>query len=526
MKPTKKIILVLLSLVLFACSKDEGKGEDSGQLVQDKLTRYINENKEDRLVSEAFVAEDNATTFVYGKTDALGEIESVSSFAYRQVNSKVTYYILLDDLSRVTEIYSETDGVKNTEVQVFSYPQYGIANSIVKERNWSTGEESIKHFTAVEIDGDNFNAIPILGKSQSAQGVNWNTIKGWLGIGVGIAAAAITIYIAPTVLAGVLAGILFATAASAEEPPLVNTNPNAPIPPLQVADPCVNYSFNVIIGVDPGNVLTAIVTNGNSSNYTFYWSTGDKATTLIGHTITAPDDKTYYVLVVDENGCTAFASSHPYVKPLAWYKGTYTLTPFRTDDTDYSECGTQFDEIGQFYVYLAEIQGKKEAIVYSKSIIEGMPHVYSHASYCSDCTTISQFNKDDSINPRQWREVIGTDPKTGFDIPRFFRMSELRVNEADNSLIADSPSWQGDVGVTGKGVQTSDSNMNCAAYGSNATSNKILLFSYDFIYRLTDVSASYFGLFPPEEITAFDVANMEFILAHKNEGFYHIAVDN
>ncbi|WP_040280927.1 lipocalin-like domain-containing protein [Psychroserpens damuponensis] len=71
---------------------------------------------------------------------------------------------------------------------------------------------------------------------------------------------------------------------------------------------CENSTLEVIVGVDPDNLLVAIV-NGDSANYDFYWSTGDMSTELIGHSITAPGDGNYYVMVIDDYGCVAFGSA-------------------------------------------------------------------------------------------------------------------------------------------------------------------------------------------------------------------------
>ena len=72
-------------------------------------------------------------------------------------------------------------------------------------------------------------------------------------------------------------------------------------------DSCVDSSLEVIIGVDPGNLLVAIV-NGDSVDYDFYWSTGETNTGLISDSITAPGNGNYYVAVVDDNGCVAVDS--------------------------------------------------------------------------------------------------------------------------------------------------------------------------------------------------------------------------
>ncbi|SDS20009.1 hypothetical protein SAMN04515667_1636 [Formosa sp. Hel1_31_208] len=72
--------------------------------------------------------------------------------------------------------------------------------------------------------------------------------------------------------------------------------------------PCEDSDLEVIIGVDPGNLLVAIV-NGDSLDYDFYWSTGEIDTGSCCDDITVSEDGTYYVIAVDDNGCVAFASA-------------------------------------------------------------------------------------------------------------------------------------------------------------------------------------------------------------------------
>ncbi|MEM5565188.1 hypothetical protein WNY78_08730 [Psychroserpens sp. AS72] len=71
---------------------------------------------------------------------------------------------------------------------------------------------------------------------------------------------------------------------------------------------CDISQLEVIIGVDPENLLVAIV-NGDSADYDFYWSTGEMSTELISHSITVPEDGNYYVMVIDDYGCVAFGSA-------------------------------------------------------------------------------------------------------------------------------------------------------------------------------------------------------------------------
>ncbi|MBR9915511.1 MAG: hypothetical protein GYB32_11910 [Algicola sp.] len=72
-------------------------------------------------------------------------------------------------------------------------------------------------------------------------------------------------------------------------------------------DQCDDSSLEVIIGVDPGNLLVAIV-NGSSANYTFYWSTGESDVQSITDSIVVTEEGNYYVIVEDDNGCFALAT--------------------------------------------------------------------------------------------------------------------------------------------------------------------------------------------------------------------------
>ncbi|WP_445737655.1 hypothetical protein [Mariniflexile sp.] len=305
MKTTKKLILLIFSIAIaFSCSKNE---DDLQTEKNSELVKYISTpNSNNQLISLTFLVEEDASTFIYGNTDSNGELSKVTSLAYKKTNSNTVYFIILDELLRVKEIYSETNNIKDAEVQSFTYPEDGLINFIVKERNWSSGTDKIKHFSVAELDGANYNSTTLFGKTSSLKTVEWEVLKSWIGVAISVAAAAITIYIAPTLLAGVLAGIIFTSAAFADVPPISDLNPNAPKPPIIVENICTNSSLKVFkVGVDPGNVLTAFV-NGGVGSYKFYWSTGAKGTGAASHTITAPNSERHYVLVVDDNGCIAF----------------------------------------------------------------------------------------------------------------------------------------------------------------------------------------------------------------------------
>ncbi len=301
--------ILSLITVAFSCS-DDNDSEDAID-PNNEYIEYLNSpNSEGQLLSEIYIDSNNATTYVYGQAANDGSPLTVNSFAYSIENSNRIDYVILDDNQRISLLYSETSSLKDDIVHKFMYPEDGLVNYIVYERDWTTMADTVIDFSTVEYDGDNFTGYNLLRNSSSINGIEWSAVQGWLGVCVGVAGAAILVVTAPTVLTGVLAAVIFAGAASASELPLEVTNPDAPNTPdtTLIENQCSDSNLEVIIGVDPGNLLVAIV-NGDSEDYDFYWSTGETSTQLISDTIVAPEDGNYYLMVVDDNDCVAFASA-------------------------------------------------------------------------------------------------------------------------------------------------------------------------------------------------------------------------
>ncbi|PTL98676.1 MAG: hypothetical protein DA407_17570, partial [Bacteroidetes bacterium] len=266
----KNLTFLFALFLFFGCSDDDS--EDTVD-PNNAYIEYANApNSEGQLLSEIYVDSDNATTYVYGKANASGAPLQVESFAYRVENSNKTEFIILDNNQRVSLLYSETNGIKDNIVHSFAYPEEGIVNYIVYDRDWTSMEDTVVNFSTVEVDGDNFTGYNLLRGSNNINGIEWTAVSGWLGVCVGVAGAAILVVTAPTAFAGVLAAVIFAGAASASEPPVDITNPDAPNTPdiTLIENQCSDSGLEVIIGVDPGNLLVAIV-NGDSEDYDFYW---------------------------------------------------------------------------------------------------------------------------------------------------------------------------------------------------------------------------------------------------------------
>jgi len=530
MKATDKILsLILIIGIIFSCSKNDSNSDDSEIVKEDYIVRYENEpNVDNQLLAETYIKDNDAKTFIFGSTDLNGDILSVESLAFKETNSDDVYYFILDNFQRVTQIYSEANGVKNAEVQYFYYKEPGLINYVVAERNWITNEENVVHFSTVEIDGENYNFNTLFGKSTKVKGVFWDSIiSNLIVVGV-VAAAAITIVAVAkgvSAVSALTAGVLFTGAVFASETPVSNVNPNAPNPPDKtlIENPCVNSTLSVIIGVDPGNELYAIV-NGDSDYYDFYWSTGQTDIGIITSHITAPDNGTYYVMVKDEKGCVAFAATNPIIEPIAWYKGSYTLGHVGQQTDQYYNCGTQYGQTGEFYVYIAKLGSETKVAVYSKSIIADLPNIYTGATF--DPLARSSINNSfiyyTRIRPLRWRDTYeySFNPSTSSNIfYRGFEMTTLKLNEDTNSLEADSNGYLS-MGMAFKNVEPTVDNLEYGTFDINGNH----LYSLEYIYYFTDVSANFVCVLPPEEITDYELANMEMIL-FDNDIFRFSSVD-
>ncbi|MBR9847329.1 MAG: hypothetical protein GYB35_15055 [Algicola sp.] len=311
-------VLFCLIVVSFSCSEDDSDDIDTSPGNFNITNFEIIPNTANSLVSKVFVENDQATSYFYGDSDVNGTIDSISGIAYQETNSSQITYFTLDDLGRLSYMYYEINGVKDSQIINFTYPESDLVNVIFLERDWDTGTNTLVEFVPVNTEGDNFVANPLLNRQTSDSSLyqflasHIGTIAGVVGV-VAVTAAGVAV---GGVALGVIGGLLVSTALLADETnnsdaPVVSAEPDEPNGPEEEeveTNQCENSNLSVVIGVDSGNVLVAIV-NGDSATYDFCWSTGQTDNNPISDTITVTEDGNYYVIVEDDNGCVAFASA-------------------------------------------------------------------------------------------------------------------------------------------------------------------------------------------------------------------------
>lgn len=303
-------LLFTLLILLNSCSKDEDETSSPAPEITGDVINYQGEpDSENQLLTEVFIDNTQTTTYYYGTTDSEGNADIIQSVVFDAAADGTIGNVVLDSEQRVNFIYYERDGAKLAEVHKFSYPESEVVNFMAVHRDWSTMEDSLVSFITVETDGEDFIPYQLYGKSNEALQDALVTGLGVLGV-VAVIAGGAAISTATGIIAGLIAAGTFLSVANAEEPPLTTPNPMAPEAPVETLEPfdCDNSALTVTVGVDPGNVLVAIV-NGDSESYTFYWSTDEINTGIIANDITAPGPGNYYVFVEDENGCLAFGSA-------------------------------------------------------------------------------------------------------------------------------------------------------------------------------------------------------------------------
>jgi hypothetical protein len=322
MKNFNPFLLIIFSFVIFfSCSESDDND-------------YINDNTSGLTVFKNQTGDPNADALqaqhvdaegvlnIYGDFDVEGNPTKVKTLTYQKVGNDTIVNLIFDpDSSLLKTAYTTVNGINSNAIIKFDYPNYNTMSISFYDFDWSNNSSEFIY---------SLNAP-----------TPFNTLKNtndWLWFGASIATAAVLVKGAFALAAGAAAGAAAVAAAGViypvvaitaalviasqfigdansaepipqdipypEDTPINNPVSDENNPTEELVNPCADSELEVIIGVDPGNLLVAIV-NGDSATYNFVWSTGETDQSGVSSSIIAPEEGEYYVLVEDENSCVA-----------------------------------------------------------------------------------------------------------------------------------------------------------------------------------------------------------------------------
>jgi hypothetical protein len=341
MKIINRVLITILVIgIVLSCSKDEGGSSnnvDSNLILYKNQTGDINAN-----ALQAQYKDSQGVLNFYGNFDAESNPTLIRTLTYQKTNNDTIVNLIIDPLtSRVNSSYTLVNGVKSDVVIKFDYPNDTHMSVSFHQYDWDNNSSEIIYGVNLQTSFYTTNKSSNTKKAgllSLAGNTGWKigsllsgvivaeavgAVAGGFSLGLfsgigTVAAAAISAPLLATAAALAIAvAIIPSDAFSSEivpsdlpypdDTPIENPVTAEEDPTPNVENPCTNSGLEVILGVDPGNLIVAIV-NGDSANYKFRWSTGETVTRSISHSITVPGDGIYYVLVEDDNGCLAFGS--------------------------------------------------------------------------------------------------------------------------------------------------------------------------------------------------------------------------
>ncbi len=183
-----------------------------------------------------------------------------------------------------------------------------------------------------------------------------------------------------------------------------------------------------------------------------------------------------------------------------WYVGTYTLDHWGDISTNtLYNCGSQYGEIGEVYIFIGNTTQENQIIVYYKSIINSLPNIYKKPSY-----TTYDFNSPSSsfyhdFRPL-WQENLGEDPNSpGEYLYRDFSLDWLHLSE-DESFITHSQYWDGSAIYripSGTGIEDCNGD-------------------YEYFYSINNVYLTLIGSNPPNNLSNAEIERFETLLTDDN----------
>ncbi|MEQ9403297.1 MAG: hypothetical protein RIM99_06930 [Cyclobacteriaceae bacterium] len=160
---------------------------------------------------------------------------------------------------------------------------------------------------------------------------------------------------------------------------------------FEISDQCADVDIGVSASLDANGAITVQATGGESP---YEYSVDESAFQSSNIFDNGYEAGEYLILAKDANGCEG-SDNLQLEAPLpgeGWYVGTYTLGHHGTETNSHHNCGTQYGQSGQMYVYVKNVNNKFFYIGYWKSIIGGLPNIFDEGLFSSFPVDRISFN--------------------------------------------------------------------------------------------------------------------------------------
>lgn len=260
---------------------------------------------------------------------------------------------------------------------------------------------------------------------------------------------------------------------------------------FDLAESKVPVYFTVLNG--DGSVQTnKVLTDANGFAET-YWTLG---------TSTEPQDLNVSVKKADGthiiDSPVVFST---FSDKVGWYVGSYTLDHWGDPQQNLLyNCGSQYGDTGKLYIYIGDLKKLgSQIVVYYKSIIDGLPNVYTQAGY-----NLNNFNEPTNIFHRsfgvRWQQNLGTDPnEPSWNLYRDFSLGTLTLS-LDQSKVTNK--------FEGNAIKTT-------LYGAGSSE---CYSNYAFWYSIKKIDTKYIGKNPPADLNATNLEKIYQLVDNNNLG--------
>jgi hypothetical protein len=198
------------------------------------------------------------------------------------------------------------------------------------------------------------------------------------------------------------------------------------------------------------------------------------------------------------SGTATFTAGVPLEMVGSWYVGTYTIDHHGDASNFYYNCGTQYGEVGDFYVFIGDTTKPGQIIIYHKSIIDGLPDMYQ-----SSLASVKRYNDPNDTYYRSfgtnWQVSIGP---TDNGRTRSFSFGIMKLLEDSSGLVQFFPSG-GEASIT---IPDGTADPGCQISSS-------IGYGYKFLYSIQNINATYIGAEPPPDLNYADLDRFNILLS-------------